>query len=194
MDGSARNVQRRLIRYAVVVPATKESALAGVCRPRDPRRASRSPAGRSRRSADSPPVITNRTSWARKPQRALPLVERQLDRLRELWLVLGHRLPASAARPAWLGRRSLKAAMPSRRSAEKAASRPGLVLDRPGRSASIDVEALPQRALGRAQAHRGLGGDLHGQLRAPRPAPFPPAPTGRPARSGRPRRRRPGGR
>ena len=31
LDGSARKVQRRLIKYAVVVPAMKDKALAGVC-------------------------------------------------------------------------------------------------------------------------------------------------------------------
>jgi hypothetical protein len=60
-DGDARKVQRRLIRYAVVVPAMKEIALAGVC---PSPRAIKITSSPKSTIAEKPPVMMNRVSCA----------------------------------------------------------------------------------------------------------------------------------
>ena len=70
-----------------------------------------------------PPVITNRISWARSGSGALPIVDRELDRLRQLRPDDQSSVASSASPGQRGGRFAVKAAIPSTRSEEKAAWR-----------------------------------------------------------------------
>ena len=162
-EWATRKVQRRLIRYAVVVPATKESALAGVWPSPSCISSTRSPKSTT---ADRPPAITNRVSWARSGSG----LSRSATGSSTGWgswvgwsVIRGHPQDGHCG-----DRLALNAAIPSRRSGEKAAScQAWSSRARPvARSASN-----PSRygALGRPQADRGVSGDRRGEVAGRRP-------------------------